>query len=327
MAQQMNGDAVPVIMDVDPGHDDALAILLAYARPEIDLRAITVVAGNQTLPKTLRNCLQLCTVAGMTTVPVAAGAGAPMLRSQEISPEVHGESGLEGPQMPEPTMQPEPVHAVDLIARTIRESDRPVTLIPTGPLTNIALFLLKYPDLKERIAHICLMGGAIAEGNKTPAAEFNIYVDPEAARIVFNAGLPLTMIGLDVTHKALITPEHARQLRETGGKVATVVADLLEFFTLWHDVTYQMDGAPLHDPCAVAEVIQPGIVTTRFRNVDIEVHGELTAGRTVVDLWQVTGKEPNVHVGVDLDTPAFVTMLLDAVRSYDSNRSSAVSSR
>jgi len=327
MAQRMNGDAVPVIMDVDPGHDDALAMLLAYARPEIDLRAITVVAGNQTLPKTLRNCLQLCTVAGMTTVPVAAGAGAPMLRSQEISPEVHGESGLEGPQMPKPTMQPVPVHAVDLIARTIRESDRPVTLIPTGPLTNIALFLLKYPDLKERIAHICLMGGAIAEGNKTPAAEFNIYVDPEAARIVFNAGLPLTMIGLDVTHKALITPEHARQLRETGGKVATVVADLLEFFTLWHDATYQMGGAPLHDPCAVAEVIQPGIVTTRFRNVDIEVHGELTAGRTVVDLWQVTGKEPNVHVGVDLDTPAFVTMLLDAVRSYDSNRSSAVSSR
>lgn len=317
MAQWVNGDAVPVVMDVDPGHDDALAMLLAYARPEIDLRAITVVAGNQTLPKTLRNCLQLCTVAGMTDVPVAAGAAMPMLRTQEISPEVHGESGLEGPRMPEPTIQPEPVHAVDLIARTICESDRPVTLIPTGPLTNIALFLLKYPDLKERIAHICLMGGAIAEGNKTPAAEFNIYVDPEAAHIVFNAGLPLTMIGLDVTHKAIITPEHARQLRDAGGPVATVVADLLDFFTLWHDATYQMGGAPLHDPCAVAQVIQPGIVTTRFRNVDIEVHGELTAGRTVVDLWQVTGKEPNVHVGVDLDTPAFVTMLLDAVRSYD----------
>ena len=318
MAQRVNGDAMPVVMDVDPGHDDALAILLAYARPEIDLRAITVVAGNQTLPKTLRNCLQLCTVAGMSDLPVAAGSAVPILRPQEISPEVHGESGLEGPQLPEPTIQPEAIHAVDLIARVIRESDQPVTLIPTGPLTNIALFLLKYPELKGRIAHICLMGGAITEGNKTPSAEFNIYVDPEAARIVFNAGLPLTMIGLDVTHKALITPTHSRQLRDTHGKVATVVADLLDFFTLWHDEVYQMGGAPLHDPCAVAQVIQPGIVTTRHLNVDIEVHGELTAGRTVVDLWKVTGKEPNVHVGVDLDTPAFVAMLLDAVRSYDS---------
>jgi pyrimidine-specific ribonucleoside hydrolase len=317
MAQRMNTAAMPVVMDVDPGHDDALAILLAYARPEIDLRAITVVAGNQTLPKTLRNCLQLCTVAGITDVPIAAGAAAPMLRPQEIAPEVHGESGLEGPRLPEPTVQPESLHAVDLIARVIQESDRPVTLIPTGPLTTIALFFLKYPDLKERIAHICLMGGAITEGNKTPSAEFNIYVDPEAARIVFNAGVPLTMIGLDVTHKALITPAHSRQLRETGGTVATVVADLLDFFTLWHDEVYQMGGAPLHDPCAVAQVIQPGIVTTRYLNVDVEVHGELTAGRTVVDLWKVTGKEPNVHVGVDLDTPAFVSMLLDAVRSYD----------
>ncbi|MGI8858033.1 MAG: nucleoside hydrolase [Thermomicrobiales bacterium] len=317
MVQRVNADAMAVVMDVDPGHDDALAILLAYARPEIDLRAITVVAGNQTLPKTLRNCLQLCTVAGITDVPIAAGAAAPMLRPQEIAPEVHGESGLEGPQLPEPTIAPQPMHAVDLIARVIRESDRPVTLIPTGPLTNIALFLLKYPELKERIAQICLMGGAITEGNKTPSAEFNIYVDPEAARIVFNAGLPLTMIGLDVTHKALITPAHSRHLRETGGTVATVVADLLDFFTLWHDEVYQMGGAPLHDPCAVAQVIQPGIVTTRHLNVDVEVHGELTAGRTVVDLWKVTGKEPNVHVGVDLDTPAFVTMLLDAVQSYD----------
>jgi pyrimidine-specific ribonucleoside hydrolase len=314
MAQRVNADAMPVVMDVDPGHDDALAILLAYARPELDLRAITVVAGNQTLPKTLRNCLQLCTVAGITDVPIAAGAAVPMLRPQEIAPEVHGESGLEGPHLPEA------MHAVDLIARAIRESDRPVTLIPTGPLTNIALFLLKYPELKERIAHICLMGGAITEGNKTPSAEFNIYVDPEAARIVFNAGLPLTMIGLDVTHKALITPAHSRQLRETGGTVATVVADLLDFFTLWHDEVYQMGGAPLHDPCAVAQVIQPGIVTTRHLHVDVEVHGELTAGRTVVDLWKVTGKEPNVHVGVDLDTPAFVAMLLDAVQSYDRQR-------
>jgi pyrimidine-specific ribonucleoside hydrolase len=317
MAQQVHADAMPVVMDVDPGHDDALAILLAYARPEIDLRAITVVAGNQTLPKTLRNCLQLCTVAGITDVPIAAGAAVPMLRPQEIAPEVHGESGLEGPQLPESSIEPEQVHAVDLIARAIRESDRPVTLIPTGPLTNIALFLLKYPELKGQIAHICLMGGAIAEGNKTPSAEFNIYVDPEAARIVFNAGLPLTMIGLDVTHKALITPAHSRQLRETGGTVATVVADLLDFFTLWHDEVYQMGGAPLHDPCAVAQVVQPGIVTTRFLNADVEVHGELTAGRTVVDLWKVTGKEPNAHVGIDLDTPAFVAMLLDAVRSYD----------
>ncbi len=317
MAQRMNADAIPVVMDVDPGHDDALAILLAYARPELDLRAITVVAGNQTLPKTLRNCLQLCTVAAITDVPIAAGAAVPMLRPQEIAPEVHGESGLEGPQLPEPTVAPQEMHAVDLIARTIRESDRPVTLIPTGPLTNIALFLLKYPELKERISHICLMGGAITEGNKTPSAEFNIYVDPEAARIVFNAGLPLTMIGLDVTHKALITPDHARHLRETGGTVATVVADLLDFFTLWHDEVYQMGGAPLHDPCAVAQVIQPGIVTTKYLNVDIEVHGELTAGRTVVDLWKVTRKDPKVHVGVDLDTPAFVTMLLDAVQSYD----------
>jgi pyrimidine-specific ribonucleoside hydrolase len=317
VVQRVNAGAVPVIMDVDPGHDDALAMLLAYARPEVDLRAITVVAGNQTLPKTVRNCLQMCTIAGITDVPVAAGAAHAMLRPQVIAPEVHGESGLEGPQLPEPSVTLQPMHAVDLIAQTIQASDRPVTLIPTGPLTNIALFLLKYPHLTQRIAHICLMGGAITEGNVTPSAEFNIYVDPEAARIVFNAGVPLTMVGLDVTHKAIITPAHSRELRETGGRVAIIVADLLDFFTLWHNEVYQMGGAPLHDPCAVAQVIQPGIVRTRHLNVDIEVHGELTAGRTVVDLWKVTGKAPNVHVGVDLDTPAFVTMLLDAVRSYD----------
>lgn len=317
MAQRANPGAVPVIMDVDPGHDDALAMLLAYARPEVNLQAVTVVAGNQTLPKTVLNCLQVCTVAGITDVPIAAGAAQPMLRPQVIAPDVHGESGLEGPQMPEPTIVLEPVHAVDLIARTIRESHEPVTLIPTGPLTNIALFLLKYPDLKQRIAHICLMGGAIGQGNRTPSAEFNIYVDPEAARIVFNAGLPLTMIGLDVTHKALITPAHSRALRESGGTVSVVVADLLDFFTLWHEKVFHLGGAPLHDPCAVAQVIQPGIVRTQHLHVDVEVHGELTAGRTVVDLFGVTGKEPNAHVGVDIDTPAFVTMLLDAVRSYD----------
>ena len=276
--QRVNAGAVPVILDVDPGHDDALAMLLAYARPEVDLRAITVVAGNQTLPKTVRNCLQMCTVAGMTDVPVAAGAAHAMLRPQVIAPEVHGESGLEGPQLPEPTVALQPMHAIDLIAQAVQASDRPVTLILTGPLTNIALFLLKYPHLKERIAHICLMGGAVTEGNVTPSAEFNIYVDPEAARIVFNAGVPLTMVGLDVTHKAIITPAHSRQLRETGGRVATIVADLLDFFTLWHNEVYQMGGAPLHDPCAVAQVIQPGIVRTRHLNVDIEVHGELTAG-------------------------------------------------
>lgn len=320
--QRVHPGAVPVVMDVDPGHDDALAILLAYARPEIDLRAITVVAGNQTLAKTVRNTRQTCTVAGIADVPIAAGAAKPLLRPQVIAPQVHGESGLEGPQLPEPTVTLHAMHAVDLIAQTIRASRERVTLIPTGPLTNIALFLLKFPELKERIAHVCLMGGAIAEGNVTPSAEFNIYVDPEAARIVFNAGLPLTMIGLDVTHKALITPAHSRQLRATGGAVATVVADLLDFFTLWHEEIYQMGGAPLHDPCAVAQVIQPGIVTTRHLHVDVEVHGELTAGRTVVDLWKVTGKDPNAHVGVDLDTPGFVTMLLDAVRSYDARDAS-----
>jgi pyrimidine-specific ribonucleoside hydrolase len=298
----------PVILDVDPGHDDAVAIMLACAAPDLDLLAVTAVAGNVPLEKTTRNALRILSLIGHTDLPVAAGASTPLYRPLHIAEDIHGESGLDGPEIPDPSFEPDERGAADLIADTIRESPEPVTLIPTGPLTNVATFLREHPDLKERIGRISLMGGSIGLGNTTPAAEFNVYVDPEAAREVFESGLPITMSGLDVTHQAGAGPTERENLRSLG-RIGGVVAELLEFFAGTYERIFGFDAPPLHDPVAVAAVLEPALLKTRPMRVDVECESELTRGETVCDLYGVSGKPPNAEVGVELNREDFFGLL------------------
>jgi inosine-uridine nucleoside N-ribohydrolase len=301
--------AVPVLLDCDPGHDDAMAMLLALASPEVELLGITTVAGNQTLPKTTANALRILEFAGRDDLEVAAGADRPLVRAPAVAADVHGETGLDGPDLPPPQRSPIAAHAVDYLAERIHACEQPVTLVPTGPLTNIALLLARHPDIAANLERIVLMGGAIAEGNVTPAAEFNIWADPEAAARVFASGLDVTMVGLDVTHKALLTDAHAQRLR-AAGRTGTLVADLHGFYSRVHRERYGWDGAPVHDAMALAHVVVPGLVTTVERNVEIDCESQLCRGRTVVDLWRRTGKAANAHVATDVDAEAFLELLI-----------------
>jgi pyrimidine-specific ribonucleoside hydrolase len=305
----------PVVMDCDPGHDDAIALLMALASDKLDVKAVTTVGGNQTSAKTLQNALKILSFAGITHVPVAAGASRPLVRELEVAPQVHGESGLDGPELPEPTFPPSPLSALALMEKVISESPVPVTLIPTGPLTNIAQLLIASPHLKNNIERISLMGGSAVGGNWTPAAEFNIMVDPEAADIVFQSGIPITMCGLDVTHKALIFNEEIEQIRTQGGKVSVMVAELLDFFAKFHR-EMGFEGSPLHDPCAVAWLIDPDLFTSQLLHVDIETDSEFCDGATVVDIRGTTGKKENVDVVFDVDRSGFIQLLSDSLRSY-----------
>ena len=307
---------IPVILDCDPGHDDALAITLALARPELEVLGITTVGGNAPLAATTRNALRILALLGRTEVPVAAGAVQPLIRALETAPEVHGVSGLDGADLPEPATAPRPEGALEFLRATLAAAPAPVTLIPTGPLTNIALLLRTYPEAAAKIAHISLMGGGMRAGNWTPAAEFNIWVDPEAARIVFRSGLPITMSGLDVTHKALFgLPEIAR-LDAIGTRVGRVFADLMRFFTRFHLERYGTADTPIHDAVAVAVVATPYLVGTRRYHVDVETSGDITRGRTVVDDRGVPGQPPNVEVALDIDRGAFADLVIEAVASY-----------
>ena len=294
----------PIILDCDPGHDDAIALLLALGSPELELLGVTTTYGNQTLEKTTANALRVLELAGRADVPVASGAAEPLERELVVAAHVHGESGLDGPTLPPPSVEPVSTDAVAWIADAIGRSSSPVTLVPTGPLTNIATYLRAHGT--AGIDRIVLMGGAIAEGNMTPAAEFNIWADPEAAQIVFDAELDVTMIGLDVTHKAVTGPDVQKRLRDAGS-VGVFVAELVDFFTVYHRQTYGWDGAPIHDAVAVAHVLRPGLVETKLRNVEVELASDLCRGRTVVDLWLRTGRPANAHVGVDLDSDASST--------------------
>jgi pyrimidine-specific ribonucleoside hydrolase len=298
----------PVILDVDPGHDDAVAIMLACAAPNLDLLAVTTVAGNVPLEKTTRNTLRVLSLIGRTDLPVAAGASSPLRRLLHTAENIHGESGLDGPEIPDPSLEPDERGAAHLIADTIRDAPEPVTLIPTGPLTNVATFLREHPDLKERIARISLMGGSIGLGNTTPAAEFNVYVDPEAAREVFESGLPITMSGLDVTHQAGAGSAERKNLRSLG-RTGGVAAQLLQVFAGTYERIYGFDSPPLHDPVAVAAVLEPRVLKTRPMRVDIECESELTRGETVCDFYGVSGKPPNAEVGVELDREGFFDLL------------------
>ena len=303
-------DPVPIVLDCDPGHDDAIALLLALASPEVEVLGVTTTYGNQTLEKTTANALRVLELVGREDVPVAAGADRPLARELVVAAHVHGESGLDGPVLPDPRTPRAGLDSVDFTASAIREARRPVTLITTGPLTNAARYLDAHGG--DGIERIVLMGGAIAEGNFTPAAEFNIWCDPEAASRVFSSGLDLTMVGLDVTHKALLGPEVEDRLR-AAGRTGAFVADLNVFFTRYHRETYGWDGAPIHDAVAVAHVVRPGLLETRNRNVEVELDSDLCRGRTVVDLWERTDRPPNAHVGVDLDASGFFDLLLERI--------------
>jgi inosine-uridine nucleoside N-ribohydrolase len=305
-------EPIPIVLDCDPGHDDAIALLLALASPELELLGVTTVYGNQTLEKTTANALRVLELAGRADVPVAAGAEEPLARERVVAAHVHGESGLDGPALPPPATEPAPLAAIEWTAERVAASARPVTLVPTGPLTNVARYLEVYGT--QNLERIVLMGGSIAEGNMTPAAEFNVWADPEAAERVFHADVDVTMIGLDVTHRALVTPAIAERLRGTG-TIGVFVAELVEFFKRYHAETYGWDGAPIHDAVAIAHLLRPELVETRYRNVEVELESELCRGRTVVDLWRRTDRPPNAHVGVGLDAEAFFELLVERIAS------------
>ena len=305
-----------IILDCDPGHDDAIAILLAARHPEIDLLAITTVAGNQSVEKTSRNALKVCSLANIRQVPIAKGMDRPLLRPAHHAPDIHGESGMDGPHIPEPDIELDPRHAVDLLIELLLNSDGDITLVPTGPLTNIAAAMRREPAIIPKIAAISLMGGAMGLGNVTPAAEFNIHTDPEAAEIVFGCGRPITMVPLEVTHQALATEEVTSRLRAAQRPVATFAADLLVFFaSTYHDV-FGFPAAPVHDPCAVAAVIDSTIIRAHTMHVAIETSGTWTKGRTVCDVYGKLGKQPNARVGYALDVARFWDMVIDTILSY-----------
>ena len=299
---------IPIIFDCDPGHDDAIALLLALASPEVELLGVTTVHGNQTLEKTTENALRVLELVGRTDVPVARGADRPLERTLAVAAHVHGESGLDGPELPAATASPVAQHAVEFMVEHVTPE---TVLVPVGPLTNVADALAQ----GVRPARIVLMGGAIAEGNMTPAAEFNIWADPEAAQRVFHAGVPVTMIGLDVTHQALLTPAWVERFRGAG-PIGVFVAELVEFFKLFHERTYGWNGPPVHDALALAQVFRPDLVRTEHRNVEVELDSELTRGRTVVDLWRRTEREPNADVGVAVDADAFLELLLERISTF-----------
>jgi inosine-uridine nucleoside N-ribohydrolase len=305
---------IPMILDCDPGHDDAIALLLAVASPEVELVGVTTVAGNQTVDKTTNNALRILELVGRTDIPVYRGADRPFIRKQDVAVHVHGETGLDGPDLPQPTTRERDEHAVDFIAREIRARDGRITLVPTGPLTNIGLLFALDPDARPE--RIVLMGGAIGEGNRTPAAEFNIWADPEAAQRVFLEGLDTTMVGLDVTHRALITDEHTERMR-AAGRVGTVVAELMDFYSRFHKKRYpDLGGAPMHDPVCVAHLIDPSLMTVRDALIDVDCSGGPSWGRTNVD---VRRREhfgaPNAKVGVDIDGARFAELIVERISS------------
>jgi purine nucleosidase/pyrimidine-specific ribonucleoside hydrolase len=297
-----------VLLDCDPGHDDAIALLLALASPELDLVGVTTVAGNQTLEKTTANALRVLEHVGRSEIPVAAGADRPLIREPFVAAHVHGETGLDGPDLPPPRGSPVEQHAVDFLAERVRGT----TLVAVGPLTNVALLQTLRPQ--ARPDRIVLMGGAIAEGNVTPAAEFNIWADPEAAARVFASGIDVTMVGLDVTHKALMTPAHADELRGAG-RAGKLVAELFDFYHAFHERTYGLPGSPIHDALALAHVFDPTLLELRDRHVAIDCESQLCRGRTVVDLWQRTGNDANAHVAVAVDGERFVRVLMERISS------------
>ena len=305
-----------IIIDTDPGQDDAVAILLALASPEeLEVLGVTAVAGNVPLALTQRNARIVCELAGRADIPVFAGSDRPLSGPLVTAEHVHGRTGLDGPALPDPEMPLQDGHAVDFIVDTLRrEPAGTVTLVPIGPLTNIARAFQDAPDIVTRVQDIVLMGGAYFEvGNITPAAEFNIYVDPDAAEVVFKSGAPLTVMPLDVTHKALVTSERIETFRQMGTRAGQMVAAWTDFFERFDKEKYGSEGAPLHDPCTIAYLLEPGLFSGRYVNVEIETESELTRGMTVADWWRVTDRPANATFMGDLDAKSYFDLLSERI--------------
>ncbi len=301
-----------VILDCDPGHDDAMAILLALGSPELRLLGVSTVAGNQTLAKTTANAIRVLDHVGRSEVPVIAGADRALVREPAVAADVHGETGLDGPDLPPAGREPVRQHAVDWIARTVSEAAAPVTLVATGPLTNVALLFARHPQVAAALERVVIMGGAIGLGNTTPAAEFNIWVDPEAAARVFTSGVDLTMVGLDVTHQALLRPADVERLAGTG-RAGRLVADLFAFYARYHRDRYGWEGAPVHDAVALAHVIDGSLLETVHCGVVIDTGGELSRGRTYVDQFGRAGWPANCHAAVGIDAERFIALLVERI--------------
>ena len=304
-----------IIMDCDPGHDDAIAIILAAVQPSLEILAITTVSGNAEIEKTTDNALKICDLVSLTDVTVSKGASEPLVRIRETAPGIHGDSGLDGPELPAPSRSWSEEHGADTIIRLVKESTEPVTILPTGPLTNIALALTKAPEIKENIEEIVLMGGGTF-GNWTPTAEFNIWADPEAARKVFESGIPTVVMGLDITHQALATKEVIEQVNKIDNHVSNIVGELLVFFASTYKEMFDFDGAPVHDVLTVAYLVAPELFKMKDVNIVVETKAEFTAGTTLIDLHGVTGREVNAKFGVELDVEGFWKLMIDALKKY-----------
>ncbi len=304
-----------IILDCDPGHDDAVAILLAGAAVEIDLLGITTVAGNSYVKNTTKNALIMVENAGLH-VPVCEGASKPLLREQIVAPDIHGESGLEGANMPDPTIKADQRSGVIFIAQQVLDNSGEVTLVAVGPLTNIAQFILLYPHATHKVKEIVIMGGGINFGNTTPVAEFNIYADPEAAQIVFNSGIPLTVFGLDVTHQTKIFMDEIKKMQALSSEIISKMGLLLEFFHQTYYDVFGIKGAPLHDPCPIAYLLEPEIFEYENYHCQIELKGQLTYGQTVVDYWKNSGKKPNSKWAMKANRERFISILFEKLSKY-----------
>ena len=304
----------PIILDGDPGHDDAIAWMLAKASSKLEILACTSVSGNQSIEKTSYNARRVMTLLGIKA-SFAMGRENPLHGEPIHAGNIHGETGLDGPALPQPAIEAEPLTAVELMAKTIMASGEPVTIVATGPLTNVGALLILYPELKPKIARISIMGGGLAHGNWTPAAEFNILVDPEAADVVFKSGIPLTMAGLDVTLKALVFPEDFERIRALGNPIAVVVAEWLDFFYNFHrGIGYA--GAPVHDAVAVAALVRPEILTSKDLYVQVETSGDFCRGATIADHYGYHQQPPNTHALIDIDREGFIDLLAEAAAWY-----------
>ncbi|MCP1101934.1 ribosylpyrimidine nucleosidase [Aequitasia blattaphilus] len=304
-----------MILDCDPGHDDAVAILLAAKNDVLELIGITVVAGNQTIDNTVRNALNVCQALELE-IPVYAGCGGPMVREQVVAGDIHGESGLDGPVFEPLKKEREEEHAVNYIVRALMESDEKITIVTTGPMTNLAMAMRMEPKIKEKIKEIVLMGGCYQNGNVTPAAEFNIFADGEAAYACFNSGLPITMVGLDVTRKALCYPAIVDRMEKIGTKASKLFVDLMRHFNKSQKEVFGWDGGPLHDPITIAYLIDPTVLTVKPMHSEIEIRSEQSYGRTNCDFFDYQQKDHNSDIAIDIDTDKFWDIVEDALKRY-----------
>ncbi len=309
-------DKKKVILDCDPGHDDAIAIMMAAKHSKLELLGITIVAGNQTIEKTTLNALNVCQHLDIP-VSVYSGCGIPMVRERQvIADDIHGETGLDGPVFDQLTKKAEQQHAVDFIIETLMNSHGDITLVFTGPLTNIAMAMRKEPKIIDKIQEIVLMGGAYQLGNVTPAAEFNIYADAEAAYVVFNSNRPIAMMGLDLTRQALCYPHIIERIEKNENKASKLFADLMRFFGKTQKEVFGWEGGPLHDPTCIAYLVNPSCITTKDMYTEIEIRSEKCYGRTHCDYFNTTNKAPNTKVAVTLDQDAFWDTVEECIRLY-----------